>query len=131
MIITYESKTGNVKRFVKALQEELDIEAIEITDDTIITQEFIHITYTIGFGEVPERTLNFIKKYKNKIRGVAVSGNKVWGDNYGLAGDKLSAKFHIPLLLKFELSGTKQDLEKIVQEVKLIDKHNTKVDQAQ
>ncbi|MEC2237482.1 class Ib ribonucleoside-diphosphate reductase assembly flavoprotein NrdI, partial [Bacillus subtilis] len=43
MIITYESKTGNVRRFVKALQQELDIEAIEITDDTIITQEFIHI----------------------------------------------------------------------------------------
>ncbi|KFC32396.1 class Ib ribonucleoside-diphosphate reductase assembly flavoprotein NrdI [Bacillus subtilis] len=131
MIITYESKTGNVRRFVKALQQELDIEAIEITDDTIITQKFIHITYTIGFGEVPERTLNFIKKYKNKIRGVVVSGNKVWGDNYGLAGDKLSAKFHIPLLLKFELSGTKQDLQKLIQEVQLIDKHNTKVDQAQ
>ncbi|MED3629090.1 class Ib ribonucleoside-diphosphate reductase assembly flavoprotein NrdI [Bacillus subtilis] len=131
MIITYESKTGNVRRFVKALQQELDIEAIEITDDTIINQEFIHITYTIGFGEVPERTLNFIKKNKNKIRGVAVSGNKVWGDNYGLAGDKLSAMFHVPLLLKFELSGTKQDLQKIIQEVQLIDKHNTKVDQAQ
>ncbi|MDQ0927793.1 protein involved in ribonucleotide reduction [Bacillus atrophaeus] len=131
MIITYESKTGNVRRFVKALQQELDVEAIEITDDTIITQEFIHITYTIGFGEVPERTLNFINKNKNKIRGVAVSGNKVWGDNYGLAGDKLSAKFHIPLLLKFELSGTKQDLQKIIQEVKLIDKHNTELDQAQ
>ena len=131
MIITYESKTGNVRRFVKALQQELDIESIEITDDTIITQEFIHITYTIGFGEVPERTLNFINKNKNKIRGVAVSGNKVWGDNYGLAGDKLSAKFHIPLLLKFELSGTKQDLQKIIREVQLIDKHNTKVDQAQ
>ncbi|OTQ88498.1 ribonucleotide reductase stimulatory protein [Bacillus subtilis subsp. subtilis] len=131
MIITYESKTGNVRRFVKALQQEFDVEAIEITDDTIINQEFIHITYTIGFGEVPERTLNFIKKNKNKIRGVAVSGNKVWGDNYGLAGDKLSAKFHTPLLLKFELSGTKQDLQKIIQEVQLIDKHNTKLDQAQ
>ncbi|MGO5674700.1 class Ib ribonucleoside-diphosphate reductase assembly flavoprotein NrdI [Bacillus subtilis] len=131
MIITYESKTGNVRRFVKALQQELDIEAIEITDDTIITQEFIHITYTIGFGEVPERTLSFINKNKNKISGVAVSGNKVWGDNYGLAGDKLSAKFHTPLLLKFELSGTKQDLQKIIQEVQLIDKHNTKLDQAQ
>lgn len=131
MIITYESKTGNVRRFVKALQQEFDVEAIEITDDTIINQEFIHITYTIGFGEVPERTLNFIKKNKNKIRGVAVSGNKVWGDNYGLAGDKLSAKFHTPLLLKFELSGTKQDLQKINREVQLIDKHNTKVDQTQ
>ncbi|MGE9752849.1 class Ib ribonucleoside-diphosphate reductase assembly flavoprotein NrdI [Bacillus inaquosorum] len=131
MIITYESKTGNVRRFVKALQHKLDIEAIEITDDTIINQEFIHITYTIGFGEVSERTLSFIKKNKNKIRGVAVSGNKVWGDNYGLAGDKLSAKFHTPLLLKFELSGTKQDLQKIIQEVQLIDKHNTKVDQTQ
>ncbi|WP_440671194.1 class Ib ribonucleoside-diphosphate reductase assembly flavoprotein NrdI [Bacillus subtilis] len=131
MIITYESKTGNVRRFVKALQQEFDVEAIEVTGDTIVNQEFIHITYTIGFGEVPERTLNFINNNKNKIRGVAVSGNKVWGDNYGLAGDKLSAKFHIPLLLKFELSGTKQDLQKIIQEVKLIDKHNTKVDQAQ
>ncbi|KIL33803.1 MULTISPECIES: class Ib ribonucleoside-diphosphate reductase assembly flavoprotein NrdI [Bacillus subtilis group] len=131
MIITYESKTGNVRRFVKALQQELDVEAIEVTGDTIVNQEFIHITYTIGFGEVPERTLNFINKNKNKIRGVAVSGNKVWGDNYGLAGDKLSAKFHTPLLLKFELSGTKQDLQKIIQEVQLIDKHNTKVDQAQ
>ncbi|AYK63154.1 class Ib ribonucleoside-diphosphate reductase assembly flavoprotein NrdI [Bacillus subtilis] len=131
MIITYESKTGNVRRFVKALQQEFDVEAIEVTGDTIVNQEFIHITYTIGFGEVPERTLNFINNNKNKIRGVAVSGNKVWGDNYGLAGDKLSAKFHIPLLLKFELSGTKQDLQKIIQEVQLIDKHNTKVDQAQ
>ncbi|MGG0066019.1 class Ib ribonucleoside-diphosphate reductase assembly flavoprotein NrdI [Bacillus subtilis] len=131
MIITYESKTGNVRRFVKALQQEIDVEAIEVTGDTIVNQEFIHITYTIGFGEVPERTLNFINNNKNKIRGVAVSGNKVWGDNYGLAGDKLSAKFHTPLLLKFELSGTKQDLQKIIQEVKLIDKHNTKVDQAQ
>lgn len=131
MIITYESKTGNVRRFVKALQHKLDIEATELTDDTIINQEFIHITYTIGFWEVPERTLSFINKNKNKIRGVAVSGNKVWGDNYGLAGDKLSAKFQTPLLLKFELSGTKQDLQKIIQEVQLIDKHNTKVDQAQ
>ncbi|MEC5261335.1 class Ib ribonucleoside-diphosphate reductase assembly flavoprotein NrdI [Bacillus amyloliquefaciens] len=131
MIITYESKTGNVRRFVKALQQEFDVEAIEVTGDTIVNQEFIHITYTIGFGEVPERTLNFINNNKNKIRGVAVSGNKVWGDNYGLAGDKLSAKFHTPLLLKFELSGTKQDLQKIIQEVQLIDKHNTKVDQAQ
>nr|WP_237698093.1 MULTISPECIES: class Ib ribonucleoside-diphosphate reductase assembly flavoprotein NrdI [Bacillales] len=113
------------------MQHKSDIKAIEITDDTIINQEFIHITYTIGFGEVPERTLNFINKNKNKIRGVAVSGNKVWGDNYGLAGDKLSAKFHTPLLLKFELSGTKQDLQKLIQEVQLIDKHNTKVDQAQ
>ncbi|MDI6587143.1 class Ib ribonucleoside-diphosphate reductase assembly flavoprotein NrdI [Bacillus subtilis] len=130
MIITYESKTGNVRRFVKALQQEFDVEAIEVTGDTIVNQEFIHITYTIGFGEVPERTLNFINNNKNKIRGVAVSGNKVWGDNYGLAGDKLSAKFHTPLLLKFELSGTKQDLQKLIQEVQLIDKHNTKVDQA-
>ncbi|WP_142394721.1 class Ib ribonucleoside-diphosphate reductase assembly flavoprotein NrdI [Bacillus atrophaeus] len=131
MIITYESKTGNVRRFVKALRRELDVEVIEVTDDMVIKQEFIHITYTIGFGEVPERTLNFINKNQNKIRGVAVSGNKVWGDNYGLAGEKLSVWFHIPLLLKFELSGTKKDVQKIIQEVQLIDKHNTKVDQAQ
>ncbi|RDY89700.1 class Ib ribonucleoside-diphosphate reductase assembly flavoprotein NrdI [Bacillus amyloliquefaciens] len=128
--MTYESKTGNVKRFVQAMQRELNFDIIEITDDLIVEEEFIHITYTIGFGEVPERTLDFIIKNKNKIKGVAVSGNKVWGDNYGLAGDKLSAIFHVPLLLKFELSGTKQDLQKITQEVQLIDKQYSKVDQA-
>ncbi|ATX85275.1 class Ib ribonucleoside-diphosphate reductase assembly flavoprotein NrdI [Bacillus velezensis] len=129
--MTYESKTGNVKRFAQALQRELNLDIIEIADGLIVDEEFIHITYTIGFGEVPERTLNFIIKNKNNIKGVAVSGNKVWGDNYGLAGDKLSAMFHVPLLLKFEISGTKQDLQKINREVQLIDKHNTKVDQAQ
>lgn len=120
-----------MKRFVQALQSELNFDIIEIRDDLIVEEEFIHITYTIGFGEVPERTLNFIIKNKNKVKGVAVSGNRVWGDNYGLAGDKLSAMFHVPLLLKFELSGTKLDLQKINREVQLIDKHNTKVDQAQ
>ncbi|MFE4304031.1 class Ib ribonucleoside-diphosphate reductase assembly flavoprotein NrdI, partial [Bacillus velezensis] len=54
MIITYESKTGNVKRFAQALQRELNFDIIEITDDLIVEEEFIHITYTIGFGEVPE-----------------------------------------------------------------------------
>ncbi|KXZ22423.1 class Ib ribonucleoside-diphosphate reductase assembly flavoprotein NrdI [Bacillus nakamurai] len=121
MIITYESKTGNVKRFAQAVQRKLNFDTIEITDGLIVEEEFIHITYTIGFGEVPEKTLNFINKNKNKIKGVAVSGNKVWGDNYGLAGDKLSTMFQVPLLLKFELSGTKQDVQKITQEVQLID----------
>lgn len=64
----------------------------------------------IGFGEVFERILSFINKNKNKIRGVVVSGNKVWGDNYGLVGDKFLVKFYILLLLKFEFSGMKYDL---------------------
>lgn len=51
------------------------------------------------------------------MEGVASSGNRNWGANFGKAGELISKQFMVPLLLKFELSGTKRDVEIFEQEV--------------
>ncbi len=87
----------------------------------MITEPFIHITYTIGFGEVPKLTQEFIHNNKELLRGISSSGNKNWGNNFGLAADKIASQYNVPILLKFELAGTDSDVAKFLQEVKFID----------
>lgn len=123
MIITYESKTGNVRRFARKLQDTYDIRLQEIhTELDVVNEPFVHITYTTGFGQVPAITESFIKQNQKHLLGIAVSGNRNWGTSFGLAGNTLSATYGVPLLLKFEMSGTLTDLDKLIQEVKKIDK---------
>ncbi|KIL12140.1 hypothetical protein B4127_1471 [Bacillus pumilus] len=121
MLITYDSLTGNVKRFVDKITNNKYINIKKITEDTIITEPFIHITYTIGFGEVPKLTQVFIHNNKELLRGICSSGNKNWGNNFGLAADKIANQYNVPILLKFELAGTDSDLATFLQEVKFID----------
>ncbi len=87
----------------------------------MIAEPFIHITYTIGFGEVPKLTQIFIHNNKEFLRGICSSGNKNWGNNFGLAADKIANQYNVPILLKFELAGTDSDVAMFLQEVKFID----------
>ncbi|WP_338335451.1 class Ib ribonucleoside-diphosphate reductase assembly flavoprotein NrdI [Bacillus altitudinis] len=121
MLITYESLTGNVQRFVDKIINNKHLSVKKITEDTMITEPFIHITYTIGFGEVPKLTQEFIHNNKELLRGISSSGNRIWGNNFGLAADKIANQYNVPILLKFELAGTDSDVAKFIQEVKFID----------
>lgn len=118
--IYYDSLTGNVKRFVEKL-EKIDNYVIEkILQDTVVKEDSHLITYTTGIGNVSTLTKKFLAKNENykKIKTIAVSGNKNWGLNFALAGDKISKKYGIKLILKFELSGTSLDVLKYIQKVK-------------
>ncbi len=55
MLVAYDSMTGNVKRFI----HKLNMPAVQIGEDLVIDEDFILITYTTGFGNVPERVLEF------------------------------------------------------------------------
>ncbi|MBU8607871.1 MULTISPECIES: class Ib ribonucleoside-diphosphate reductase assembly flavoprotein NrdI [Bacillus] len=121
MLITYDSLTGNVQRFVDKITNNKYYKVKKITEDMLITEPFIHITYTIGFGEVPKLTQIFIHNNKDMLRGICSSGNKNWGNNFGLAADKIANQYSVPILLKFELAGTDSDVAKFLQEVKFID----------
>lgn len=99
--------TGNVQRFVSKLTTST---TVKITDDLIINEPFVLITYTIGFGNVPETTLNFLKKNYAQLKGVAASGNRNWGEFFGRSGKLISGQYKVPLIHTFELSGTDQDL---------------------
>lgn len=106
--------TGNVERFIS----KLNMNAMKITDETIAKEEFICVTYTTGFGCVPEITKKFLNKNYPFLKGVSSSGNKNWGKNYAKSADVISLNYNVPIISKFELSGTKQDVEYFKRRVK-------------
>lgn len=126
MLIVYDSKTGNVKRFV----QKLDMECIQITPDLEIDEPFILVTYTTGFGQTPQATQQFLATKGHLLQAVVSSGNMNWGTRYGLAADHIAKQYEVPILMKFELSGTSKDVMMFKQEVSRIVYANRKVDSA-
>jgi protein involved in ribonucleotide reduction len=116
LLIAYDSKTGNVKRFVK----KLSMRTVEIVDNLLIEEPFILVTYTTGFGEVPETTARFLERNYKFLKGVAASGNKNWGNNYAKSAELISMQYNVPIISKFELSGTNQDVARFLQEVEKV-----------
>lgn len=115
MIVVYDSLTGQTKRFA----ERLGLEAIAISDfDFSRKDQILLCTRSHGFGQITDQTLNFLKIWKKYVVGVAVSGNRNWGPNYGAAGDKIATQFGIPLIIKFEGPGFPEDREYVIKWIK-------------
>ncbi|WP_317259115.1 class Ib ribonucleoside-diphosphate reductase assembly flavoprotein NrdI [Paenibacillus sp. J5C2022] len=117
----YYSITGNVRRFV----QRIGLPFREIAGPyEVVDEPYIIVTPTTGFGQVPEKVDRFIRYNADEIRGVAVSGNRNWGRNFGAAGEKIAEAYAVPLLLRFELSGTDEDVRKFNEEVTQIGEAN-------
>lgn len=114
MDIVYFSRTGNVKKFVSKINVENVIDGKNYVDSG---NNVVLITYNSGIGEVPKEVEEFSNKYKERIKGVASSGNKNWGSYYGRSGEIIAEKCNARLM-KFEMSGTKQDVKNFEQFVK-------------
>ncbi|PGF18852.1 class Ib ribonucleoside-diphosphate reductase assembly flavoprotein NrdI, partial [Bacillus thuringiensis] len=95
--------------------------AVQIDEALVLDEDFILITYTTGFGNVPERVLDFLERNNEKLKGVSASGNRNWGDMFGASADKISNKYEVPIVSKFELSGTNNDVEYFKERVREID----------
>lgn len=116
MKVYYASMTGNVRRFI----DKTGVDAINIKDEQTPTEPFVLVTYTFGFGDIPVEVNAWLTHNHELLRGVAVSGNRNWGDNYGLAGDKLSHRYSVPLILKFEQAGTPEDIRIFTERLAII-----------
>ena len=117
MYIYYDSRTGNVERFIQKIKLERDWHFVKISPDLIPEQAGHLITYTTNFGEVPRSTFRFMESYGEKIKSVSSSGNMNWGQSFALAADKIATQYQIPLLLKFELSGLPQDVACLINRI--------------
>ncbi|MCL2587216.1 MAG: class Ib ribonucleoside-diphosphate reductase assembly flavoprotein NrdI [Firmicutes bacterium] len=118
MLVVYISKTGKIDRFIEKIGHfsTLKIE----TGDEVVTQQFILIAGTIGFGEVAPELKTFLKNNHKFLHAVVGSGNKNWGSLYCAAAIKIAKRFNVPLLMKFESAGNTHDIEefkKILKEV--------------
>ncbi|MCE4955868.1 class Ib ribonucleoside-diphosphate reductase assembly flavoprotein NrdI [Macrococcoides caseolyticum] len=110
MLIIYYSLTGNVRRFIEKSKQPHTL-PLESALTTEIQEPFILVTGTIGFGQVPDAVSQFLMKYHHHLYAVVASGNRNWGQNFAKAGDIISATYHVPLLMKFELHGNMRDIE--------------------
>lgn len=117
MLVVYDSRTGNVKRFIK----KLNMRAMPIDAKDEVDEPFVLVTYTTGFGQVPEKVQSFLESNSEHLRGVSASGNRNWGTGFAKSADTISEKYHVPVILKFELSGTNQDTQHFVERVRTIE----------
>lgn len=111
-MIAYASRTGNVRYIVS----KIEAESIEIREDLQIDKPYLLVTYTDGFGDIPTKVSRFLEQNETHCKGVVVSGNSNFGPrNFGGAGEKIAAKYQIPLVRKLDLRGYQADYEAIQQ----------------
>jgi len=83
------------------------------------TAPYVLLTPTYGGGSgpgaVPKQVIKFLNVPENRhwIRGVIASGNTNFHEGYCLAGYIISRKCQVPLMYKFELMGTPDDVERV------------------
>lgn len=109
MLIAYYSRTGNVRRFVA----KTGLRAVEITPDLTLVEPFVCVTGTYGFSQVVWPVADFLAANSAYLAGVAASGNRIWGGNYAKAADIIAAQYGVPVIGRFELAGTDEDVAKI------------------
>lgn len=107
MLVIYDSLTGQGARFAKRL----GYETVSILDYEGQGQDLFLVTRNYDFGQVTLETSDFLEDYADKLVGLAVSGNRNWGENFGAAGDKIANQYQKELVLKFEGSGFSHDIQ--------------------
>lgn len=120
MVIVYYSLTGQVKRFVGKISKYSSYN-IDEYDDSI--GEYILITPTHGFGEIPKKVKKFLDIHSANMKGVCASGRQVWKlrGTYCKCADVIHEQYGVPILLKFEMSGNEKDIETLLERIESIE----------
>ncbi|QCB94723.1 class Ib ribonucleoside-diphosphate reductase assembly flavoprotein NrdI [Cellulomonas shaoxiangyii] len=119
-LVYFSSASGNTHRFVEKLGMSARRIPLRPTDPALHVDEpyvLVVPTYGGGNGEgaVPRQVVRFLNDEGNRalIRGVIAAGNTNFGAAYGIAGDIVAAKCHVPYLYAFELMGTAEDVMRV------------------
>jgi len=123
-LVYFSSLSGNTDKFVKRLGLSTLRIPLSPKEPMVYAKEpFILVTPTYsdneGNGAVPKQVIKFLNDINNRnlMVGVIAGGNTNFGQFYGHAGTVISKKCNIPLLYKFELTGTEKDIENVQEGV--------------
>ncbi|TLX17087.1 class Ib ribonucleoside-diphosphate reductase assembly flavoprotein NrdI [Rhizobium sp. MHM7A] len=119
-LVYFSSQSQNTHRFMQKLGLAADRIAISPKDeDLLVSEPFILVTPTFaaadGRGSVPKPVIRFLNNADNRrlLRGVIGTGNMNFGKMYAIGGIDVAKKCGVPLLYKFELLGTDEDVRNI------------------
>ena len=125
LTVYYSSPSGNTDRFVNKIGLPNIRIPMSMKDECpIIDQPYVLISPCYGNDDgsnaVPKQVIRFLNNSSNRemLRGVIGAGNSNFGDRFAYAADVISKKCNVPLLYKFELSGTPTDVIKVKQGMK-------------
>ena len=117
-LIHFSSVSGNTHHFIQKLGWPSTRIPLYPSDPSLkATRPYVLVLPTYGGGEdrgaVPKQVIRFLNDPENRalIRGVIATGNTNFGTAYGIAGDIIAAKCHVPCLYRFELFGTQDDVD--------------------
>lgn len=114
-LVYWSSASGNTARFVARLGGRV----CRIGDDAPPCGPYVLVTPTYadgaGRGAVPKPVIRFLNDPANRalIRGVIAGGNRNFGEFFARAGDVIAGKCGVPLLYRFELAGTAEDVARV------------------
>ncbi|GHB09575.1 class Ib ribonucleoside-diphosphate reductase assembly flavoprotein NrdI [Modicisalibacter luteus] len=118
-LVYFSTQSGNTRRFV----EKLGLPAQRIPssrrESLRVERPYVLVVPTYGDGDprtsVPGPVIRFLNDTHNRalIRGVVAGGNTNFGSAFGLAGRVIAHKCQVPLLHRFELMGTPEDVLKV------------------
>ncbi len=119
-LVFFSSRSGNTARFVSRLGIPAQRIGVTLSDPMPMpAAPFVLICPTFADGEgrgaVPKQVIRFLNcpTRRGLLKGVIASGNRNFGATYALAGDVIARKCNVPLLYKFELSGSDTDIARV------------------
>jgi len=120
-LVYFSTKSGNTRRFVEKLGLPANRIPLNRSDPPLQVEEpYILVVPTYGDGDprsaVPAPVIRFLNDEHNRslIRGVIAGGNTNFGKSFGLAGRVVAQKCQVPLLYRFELMGTVEDVHRVL-----------------
>ncbi|UCR88908.1 class Ib ribonucleoside-diphosphate reductase assembly flavoprotein NrdI [Mycetocola spongiae] len=121
-LVYFSSVSGNTRRFVDKLARPASRIPLFPKDPALeVTRPYVLVLPTYGGGltstAVPKQVIRFLNDVENRslIRGVIAGGNTNFGEAFCLAGDIISQKCQVPVMYRFEVFGTPDDVA-IVQD---------------
>ncbi len=120
-VVYFSSVSENTKRFV----DKLGVKTVRIPLKAEEAAEFVHdkdsvlVVPTYGGGNeggtVPKQVIKFLNNPLNRkhIKAVIAGGNTNFGEHFCRAGDIVASKLGVPVLYRFEITGTPEDVNEV------------------